>query len=295
MPKFPPAASPRLRATHALPLATLILLAVLFGTPGRDDGQVVRAQSPASPARPPAVAAASRRPLQRRSRYPKSFAGSTCRGRPTEAAAAKSAGCITCHQGQHDPHGKPETVRLGCVDCHGGNPQATDQQQAHVWPRFPDAWRSSGNPVRSYTLLNHESPEFIRFVNPGDLRVAHLSCGTTSCHADQVLQVRKSMMTHGSMLWGAALFNNGSVPFKRARYGESYSMNGAPQRLQTVPPADSVRDGAEGSRAVPRPPAPLRGLAARQRPADLRARPPRPAGDRHPQPVRGSRASPAPA
>ena len=130
----------------------------------------------------------------------------------------------------------PKPLRLGCVDCHGGNPQAADQQAAHVWPRFPEAWRSSGNPVRSYTLLNHENPEFIRFVNPGDLRVAHLSCGTTSCHADQVLQVRKSMMTHGAMLWGAALFNNGSVPFKRARYGQSYSMNGVPQRLQTVPP-----------------------------------------------------------
>jgi hypothetical protein len=84
--------------------------------------------------------------------------------------------------------------------------------------------------------LNHEGPEFIRFVNPGDLRVAHLSCGTTSCHADQVLQVRKSMMTHGAMLWGAALFNNGAVPFKPARFGESYSMHGSPQRMQTVPP-----------------------------------------------------------
>jgi hypothetical protein len=38
------------------------------------------------------------------------------------------------------------------------------------------------------------------------------------------------------MLWGSALYNNGSVPNKWARYGESYSMNGAPQRLQTVPP-----------------------------------------------------------
>ena len=37
----------------------------------------------------------------------------------------------------------------------------------------PEAWDSSANPVRSYTLLNHESPEFVRFVNPGDLRVAH--------------------------------------------------------------------------------------------------------------------------
>ena len=103
-------------------------------------------------------------------------------------------------------------------------------------PRFPDAWGSSGNPVRSYTLLNHESPDFIRFVNPGDLRVAHLSCGTVNCHGEQVLQVRKSMMTHGAMLWGAALYNNGAVPFKAAHYGESYSMHGAPQRMQTVPP-----------------------------------------------------------
>ena len=108
--------------------------------------------------------------------------------------------------------------------------------QAHVQPRFPEAWRTSANPVRSYTLLNHESPEFIRFVNPGDLRIAHLSCGTAGCHPSEVLQNRKSMMTHGCMLWGAALYNNGAVPVKPARFGESYSMNGVPQRLQTVPP-----------------------------------------------------------
>ena len=71
--------------------------------------------------------------------------------------------------------------------------------------------------MRTYTLLNHESPEFIRFVNPGDLRVAHMSCGTAGCHSAEVAQNRKSMMTHGCMLWGAALYNNGSVPYKRAR------------------------------------------------------------------------------
>src|SRR4051812_16972043 len=37
-----------------------------------------------------------------------------------EAAWSKSAGCISCHQNTGDPHGK-ETVKLGCVDCHGGN------------------------------------------------------------------------------------------------------------------------------------------------------------------------------
>jgi hypothetical protein len=153
---------------------------------------------------------------------------------PSEAAA-KSRGCITCHRGVQDPHMKT-TVQLGCVDCHGGDPDATDKEHAHVFPRFPDAWPTSANPVRSYTLLNHESPEFVQFVNPGDLRIAHLSCGLGGCHGSETLRVKKSMMTHGCMLWGSALYNNGSVPFKWARFGESYSMHGAPQRLQNVPP-----------------------------------------------------------
>ncbi|MFN4258776.1 MAG: hypothetical protein ACK4RK_05730 [Gemmataceae bacterium] len=149
-------------------------------------------------------------------------------------ALAKSVGCIHCHKDVCDPHGK-ETLHLGCVDCHGGDPTTIHKEQAHVMPRYPSAWRTSANPVRSYTLLNHESPEFIRFVNPGDLRIAHISCGTAACHPKEVLQVRKSMMTHGCMLWGAAAYNNGSIPIKRCAFGESYSMCGVPQRMQTVP------------------------------------------------------------
>ena len=152
-----------------------------------------------------------------------------------DQAHAKSAGCITCHQNVGDPHGK-ETLHLGCCDCHGGDPTAVVKEQAHVPPRYPNAWVTSANPVRSYTLLNHETPEFIRFVNPGDLRIAHLSCGTSGCHAKEVADNRSSMMAHGCMLWGAALYNNGSYPIKQARFGESYSTNGAPQRLQTFPP-----------------------------------------------------------
>src|SRR5262249_43760164 len=138
-------------------------------------------------------------------------------------------------QNTGDPHVR-QTLQLGCTDCHGGNPGSVDKNAAHVAPRFPDAWPPSAKPVRSYTLLNHESPEFVRFVNPGDLRVAHISCGTMGCHANEVLQNRMSMMTHGCMLWGAALYNNGAVPSKRPVFGESYSMHGTPLRLQTVPP-----------------------------------------------------------
>ncbi len=153
-----------------------------------------------------------------------------------QSAAFKSRGCVTCHKDACDPHEQPDlpaSFQLGCIDCHGGDSNATSKMEAHVHPRYPDVWSSSANPVRSYTVLNHECPEFIRFVNPGDLRVAHLTCGV--CHPRETLEVRKSMMTHGCMLWGAALYNNGAVPNKWPRYGESYSMNGTPQRLQTVP------------------------------------------------------------
>ncbi len=43
-------------------------------------------------------------------------------------------------------------------------------------------------------------------------------------------------MSHGCMLWGAALYNNGSIPYKVPRHGELYSMNGTPLRIQTNPP-----------------------------------------------------------
>src|SRR5262245_6146587 len=147
----------------------------------------------------------------------------------------KSAGCVVCHQTVGDPHRKP-TLRIGCTDCHGGDASAADKDRAHVRPRYPQFWTSSANPVRSYALLNHESPEFVRFVNPGDLRVAHISCGTAGCHPREVQTNRKQIMSTGCMLWGAALYNNGSFPLKKARFGEAYGMEGAPLRLVSNPP-----------------------------------------------------------
>ena len=162
-----------------------------------------------------------------------------------EQAEAKSAGCLCCHRQVQDPHFK-ETLRLGCIDCHGGNPTTTIKEAAHVAPRHPEAWKTAASPERSYTLLNVESPEFVRFFNPGDLRIAHISCGTANCHPKEVRQNRLSMMTHGCMLWGSALYNNGSVPNKWARYGESYSMHGVPQRLQTYPPPTEEQMNRKG-------------------------------------------------
>ena len=83
-------------------------------------------------------------------------------------------------------------------------------------------------------LLNHESPEFIQFVNPGDLRVAEKTCGL--CHADIVHNVGHSMMRHGAMLWGAALYNNGAYPAKNYRFGQAYGLDGEPLRLESPVP-----------------------------------------------------------
>lgn len=175
-----------------------------------------------------------------------------------EEADRASHGCLTCHTDTdaRSMHESP-SVRISCVDCHGGNPDVVRpegvrnerpyneaylalMQQAHPSPRFPEAWSdtqagqySSANPVRSYTILNDEDPDFIQFVNPGDLRIADRTCG--ACHAAEVAKVRTSMMTHGAQLWGAVLYNNGSYPHKTPRFGESYSIDGIPQRLVMKP------------------------------------------------------------
>lgn len=164
-----------------------------------------------------------------------------------DEATRKSVGCLDCHHGIEDMHNN--VINLGCTDCHGGNadvrlaggaakgsgPYTDAEYKAHVHPRFPDLWKTSANPEDSYALLNRESPDYIKFVNPGDLRVAPMTCGNTDCHPRDVHYVSKSMMTTGALLWGAALYNNGAFPLKNYRFGESYSVNGVPQRLQTVP------------------------------------------------------------
>ena len=158
--------------------------------------------------------------------------------------SVKIEGCVTCH-GQIEPMHKygatealerikdgKDAVGLSCTACHGGNPVSRVKEEAHVRPRLPREWpRSGANPERSNTLLARESWEFVRFVNPGDLRVVGKTCAGSACHDVESKNVSRSMMTHGAMLWGAALYNNGSFHLKDPRFGESYSESGKPQTL----------------------------------------------------------------
>src|SRR5579863_7247540 len=182
-------------------------------------------------------------------------------GDSLEETSQRSAGCVTCHNPVDSPSMHPTgTVRLGCTDCHGGNAgiapptgvtagssQYQDlTRQAHPRPRFADGAYSSANPVRAYTKWLKEDADYIKFVNPGDLRVAEQTCGRAGCHTAEVQRVRTSMMTHGAMLWGAALYNNGAVPFKNPHFGESYASDGTPQRLQTFPPPTAEETRTKG-------------------------------------------------
>ena len=111
------------------------------------------------------------------------------------AAAPKMEGCIACHgniepmhrkrgtkpeeSGKLDEQGK-DAFGLSCTYCHGGNPATLEKKEAHVKPRYPELWQrykkqdttSSANPENSHALMANESYEFVRFVNPADLRVA---------------------------------------------------------------------------------------------------------------------------
>jgi hypothetical protein len=173
------------------------------------------------------------------------------RARSVAEVVAASRGCLACHAGIEPAHASP-AVRLSCVDCHGGDGTAPPagvtpgdaayaeaKRRAHVAPRFPERWygaagEGSANPVRPYTLSLEESAEFIRFVNPGDLRVAAETCGP--CHPAQVEAVRKSPMTTSSIFWAAVAYANGILGNKAAVLGESYGRDGGAQAIRPPEP-----------------------------------------------------------
>lgn len=177
---------------------------------------------------------------------------------PSEAAA-KSAGCTSCHAASDAPSmHRSESVVLGCTDCHGGSaavmkPEGVDsganydeaRDRAHVLPLYPESWHypSSANPVRSYTLLNRESREFLRFVNPSDYRVASEACG--ACHQPIIDANVRSLMATGAMLWGGASYNNGILPFKNYILGEAYTADGEAAKITgpALPPDVAAKHG----------------------------------------------------
>ena len=180
-----------------------------------------------------------------------------------------NANCVACHSqsdGDTMHNGKlsnqnATVIKLSCADCHGGNinvevPAGIKKGDAgferykvmaHVAKMRPDIWpkNSAANPEITAALTLAESVDYIRFVNPGDLRAAQAACG--ACHNTEeeghiVDKVNKSMMTNGQMLWQAALYNNGAINRKTAVYAESYAPDGRARKIQptTAPTQEQI-------------------------------------------------------
>src|SRR5580704_10353620 len=117
----------------------------------------------------------------------------TLSGQSQQDVDRKSSGCVSCHTTTDEPSMHPSrAVNLACTDCHGGNSTIAvapgtastsleylaAKGKAHVQPRDPSLKNRSARPQRLYTTWLRESPEYAKFVNPGDLRVAPETCGT---------------------------------------------------------------------------------------------------------------------
>ena len=188
-------------------------------------------------------------------------------GETEEQAHARSAGCESCHTASDAPSmHKSAAVVLGCVDCHGGDASVTAaaglnkasreyaaiRDRAHVLPRYPRAWNfpSSANPKDSYTLLNREAPQFVRFVNPSDYRVVRKACG--ACHLELIQKAERSLMATGAMFLEGATYNNGVLPNKVALLGEAYTRKGEPARvLSPGSPPGTVTPAQRAKGALP--------------------------------------------
>src|SRR5271154_4639099 len=157
------------------------------------------------------------------------------RAQDTKEAAKKpphQSMCETCHVGIEPMHANKADI--ACVDCHGGDDTAITKEGAHVHPRKGSVFANDARPADSLSYLNLEGPEFIRFLNPSDLRVADKSCG--DCHSDIVDSVKKSIMATNAMVHNAVFYNNGAIGSKVPLYGEGFDMTSHPTELHPDPP-----------------------------------------------------------
>ncbi len=142
-------------------------------------------------------------------------------GKCIEGQPPPPQGCTqNCHSQIENPHPwLSGAMDLSCTGCHGGDPEALTREEAHV--PLPPRWGSInfGRPelryYYNYLTLNgverfEGGLEWLRFRDPGDLRVADQSCGKNSgCHQDRVENMRRSLMANAAGLIGSSMARNG--------------------------------------------------------------------------------------
>ncbi len=140
-----------------------------------------------------------------------------CTTNPGDALCKQDSSCIGCHglassEGGVGIENSHPWAYVGCVACHGGSGRdAQDptrqltKEEAHA--HIPHEIAQAGSvsvPTRSayanYYLAKagvenlEGGKEWLRFVNPGDLRVVDDSCAADACHKGMGETVRRSTM-----------------------------------------------------------------------------------------------------
>jgi len=157
--------------------------------------------------------------------------------------------CLVCHRPLGDdfePHGIEDAHpwhELSCTDCHGGNgfdcdgtliPDPAggdpacdgswvyDQNRAHVPPANSPVYLKELTPEQ----LDDADRDYLRFINPGDLRVVQFSCA--SCHTNIANAVGNSKHNHGAGEYAAPRFRAGAQPDPGGRFGTTDASDNTP-------------------------------------------------------------------
>ena len=168
---------------------------------------------------------------------------------PFGGGAPTTSSCVGCHGGVTGDDGARAGIELAhpavdgqefaCAQCHGGDPAALLQSEAHVVA-------IDGEPTQLFDLTSGEldrvRPERVRFVNPGDLRVAGDTCGAEGCHPQAVERVKLNLMAtfageHSVLLYRAGA-QEGHEPTEGIRDASDPEGGGKPGTVASIAKAE---------------------------------------------------------
>lgn len=152
-----------------------------------------------------------------------------------QVATAES--CMQCHNGSlhndyagpglENPHPFGTASMLLCTTCHGGNPNGTDVASSHVPPPpeigdrefqernarayFNKLTLAGIDKFPDYTVngVQYTSLEYLRFLNPSDLRVTTQAQGCGQCHAGHSDAVAGSLLASEAGILSGAMYAAG--------------------------------------------------------------------------------------
>lgn len=119
--------------------------------------------------------------------------GQSCEQSACHGFAGSDRGIEQAHPG----------FELACTNCHGGDGEAKDKADSHVVPA-PDFVAERNGYIKNLSVeeLDQVDPDYLRFINPGDYRIAEQTCGSgssadtesTGCHQSIVYSAQRSTM-----------------------------------------------------------------------------------------------------